>query len=268
MNADAPERRMSRLSRRSFVGLATVAPSLLRAQTSQERGREIANKTIYALGGDGFRFMKTRTEVGKAYTFYREQITGLSPAHIYTRYLDSGSGIREEQRQVFGKKQDDAVILTNDGAWEVTYRGAKALPAERLKQFRDTALHDIFYILRARVDEPGLVFEFKENDVVENAPVAVVEIYDSENRNITVWIHSSTLLPVRQRFTYWDPLINDRREEVTHFTKYREAGNGVMWPHDIQRERDGSKILELYSDKVTVGDDFKPGMFDRPAGVK
>jgi hypothetical protein len=255
------------MRRRDFLTLAAGSPALLRAQTAQQRGRDIAEKTIYALGGDGFRFMRTRTEIGKAYTFYREQITGLSPAHIYTRYVDTGD-IREEQRQVFGKKQDDAVILTGAGAWEVTYRGAKALPAERLKQFRDTALHDIFYILRARRDEPGLVFEFKENDVVENAPVAVLEIYDADNRNVTAWIHSSTFLPVRQRFTYWDPIVSDRREEVTHFTKYRDAGNGVMWPHDIQRERDGMKILELYSDKVTVGDEFKPGMFDRPAGVK
>lgn len=259
------------MNRRTFLGLAAASTAILRAQTptaAQTKGRELADKTIHALGGDGFRFMKTRTEVGKAYTFYREQITGLAPAHIYTRYLDSGTPVREEQRQVFGKKQDDAVILANSGAWEVTYRGAKKLTAERVKQFQDTVLHDVLYILRARMDEPGLVFEFKEKDVVENAPVEVVEIYDADNRNTTAWIHSDTFLPVRQSFRYWDPVISDRREEVTHFTKYRDAGNGVTWPHDVQRERDGMKILELYSDKVTVGDDFKPGMFELPPGVK
>jgi hypothetical protein len=257
------------LTRRSFIGTAgaVVSTSLLRAQSAQQRGREIVNKAVDALGGDGFRFMKTRTEVGRAYSFYRDQITGLSPAHIYTRYLTAGTGLREEQRQVFGKKQDDAVILTGDGAWEVTFRGAKPLGDERLKQFQDTTLRDIFYILRARIDEPGLVFEHKGRDVVENAPVETIEIYDAENRNVTVWIHSDTLLPVKQRFQRWDPVVNDRREEITRFTKYRESGNGVMWPHDVQRERDQEKIFELYSDKITVGDEFKDSMFQLPPGV-
>jgi hypothetical protein len=220
-------------------------------------------KAIQALGGDGFRMMQTRLEIGKAYSFYREQITGLAVARIYTQYLTEGP-LREQQRQVFGKKQDDIVILTSTGAWETTFRGAKNLGPERLKQFRDTTLNDIFYILRIRIDEPGIVFEHKGKDVVELRPVETIEIYDSENRNVTAWIHSDTFLPVRQRFYRWDPVVNDRREEITHFTKYRDAGNGVVWPHDIQRERDQDKIYELYADKVTVGEDFKPGMFELP----
>ena len=46
----------------------------------------------------------TRTEIGRAYSFYREQLTGLSLARIYTQYGGSGEGrgLREMQRQVFG----------------------------------------------------------------------------------------------------------------------------------------------------------------------
>jgi hypothetical protein len=261
------------ITRRGFLDLAATpfalaAVPLLRAQMAAEtRGREIVEKAIFALGGDGFRQMRTRTEVGRAYSFYREQITGLSIAHVYTRYLPEGKPIAEEQRQVFGKKLDDAVILTTSSAWEVNFRGARPLGDERLRSFIETTLHDVFYILRARLNEPGLTFEHKGKDVVENAPVETIEIYDSENRNVTAWIHSSTFLPVKQRFQRWDPAINDRREEITRYTKYRESGNGVMWPHDVQRERDQEKIFELYADKVTVGEDFKPGMFELPPGV-
>jgi hypothetical protein len=258
------------VTRRELLGLLAAAPLLRGQSAATKRGREVADKAVYALGGDGFRFMKTRTEAGRAYSFYQDEITGLSPAHIYTRYLAAGEGhegILEEQRQVFGKKQDDAVILTASAAWEVTFRGAKPLGDERLSQYRETVLHDVFYILRARIDEPGLVFEHKGKDVVENSPVETIEVYDADNRNTTVWIHSVTSLPVKQRFLRWDPVINDRREEVTRYTKYRESGNGVMWPWDVQRERDGKKIFELYSDKVTVGDDFKDSMFQLPPGV-
>jgi hypothetical protein len=63
-------------------------------------------------------------------------------------------------------------------------------------------------------------------------------------------------------------VVKDRREEVTRYTKYREAGDGVMWPHDTQRERDKEKIFELYSDKVTVGGNLEEKLFDLLPGVK
>jgi hypothetical protein len=250
------------MTRRGFLALG--AAGTLRAETPQERGRRIVEKTIQALGGDGFRFMQSRTETGRAYSFYRDQITGLSIARIYTKYLPDG----EVQRQVFGKKMDDAVILTSTDAWEVNYRGAKPLGPERVKQFRESTLTDVFYILRMRLNEPGIAFDATGRDVVENQPVETLGIFDSENRKITVWIHADTMLPVKQTTRIFDPLVNDRREVVTRYSKYREVGNGVLWPYDTERERDGEKIFELYSDKVTIGDELKSAMFELPAGVK
>jgi hypothetical protein len=255
------------MTRRGFIGLAACAT--LPAQTSsQVRGKEIVDRTIAALGGDGFRYMSGRTEVGRAYSFYRERISGLDISHIYTKYYPAdGTALRMKQRQVFGKKQDSFVLLTETAGWQVNYKGATPLAPERVKQFTDTTLHDIFYILRARIDEPGMTFEWHGIDVVENSPVETLEIYDSANRNVTVWIHQDTHLPVKQRFKRWDPVINEQREEVTRYTKYREAGNGVMWPHDTQRERDKEKIFELYSDKVTIGGNLPDSMFELPPGV-
>jgi hypothetical protein len=249
------------------MGLAAAAS--LRGQTSAARGRELVEKTINALGGDGFRNMTARVENGRAYSFYREQINGLDIARIYTKYLpaDSGPGLKLKQRQAFGKKQDSAVILTEKAGWQINYKGAMPLPAQRLSTFVDSTLHDIFYILRERVNEPGLTFESQGRDVVENSPVETIQIYDAENRNVTVWLHQDTFLPVKQRFTRWDPQINDRREEVTRYTKYRESGDGVMWPYDTQRERDQEKIFELYADKVTVGGTLEDSLFEVPSGM-
>jgi hypothetical protein len=255
------------MTRRNFVSLAATA-TLLRAETPQERAKKVVDQTIQALGGDAFRHMQSRTENGRAYSFYREKLSGLSIAKIYTRYLDTPDegGLRLAQRQAFGKKEDDFVILNGAGVWEITYRGAKPLGEERFDQFKRSTLHDIFYILRARLSEPGLAVDFKGRDVAENQPVEILEFNDSENRSLTVWIHASTLLPVKQSFKRWDPTINDRREEVTRYTKYRDV-NGVMWPYDTQRERDTEKLFELYSDKVVIGESLPDAMFELPPGV-
>jgi hypothetical protein len=246
----------------------------LAAETAKDRGKRLVEKTIAALGGDAFRNMKTRTEIGRAYSFYHERMNGLSIARIYTKYLDPDdlhtgvkTGICELQRQVLGKKQEDTVLFTTNEAYDVTFRGAKPLPEKQVEQFRETTLHDVFYILRERMDEPDLEFEGAGADVVDNQPVEAIDIYDSENRTIRVWVNSDTFLPTKQRFYRWDPIVNDRREEVTRYTKYRDAGNGVMWPHAVERERDAEKIFQLYSDKVKVGDPLPESMFELPNGI-
>src|SRR5665213_3132759 len=138
------------MTRRTFA-LSLVAGSLA-AETAKDRGKRLIEKTIAALGGNAFRNMKTRTEIGRASSFYRERLTGFSVARIYTKYPepDGNNGVYELQRQVLGKKQEDTVLFTGNDAYDVTYRGAQPLPEEQVKRFHETTLHDIFYILRQR----------------------------------------------------------------------------------------------------------------------
>ena len=260
----------SSTTRRGFLLSVAAAVPALAADSPKERGRQLAEKIIDGLGGDGFRNMHTRTEIGRAYSFYRDQISGLSLARIYTQYGGSGEGggLREMQRQVFGKKQEDAVIFTAIEAFEVTFRGAKPLTDERVRQFRETTLHDIFYILRERYDEPGVEFEDAGADIIENQSVRSLDVFDAENRQLRVWVNAINFLPVKQRFRRWDPIINDWREEVTRYTKYRDVGHGVKWPYSTERERDTEKLFEMYSDHVTVDDALPESMFELPNGIK
>lgn len=256
------------LTRRHFALSLAAATALRGAETSGQRARRVIEKTIFALGGDGFRNMRTRIETGRAYSFYREQINGLSIARLYTKYLPATEPFGVMQRQVLGKKQDDSIILTASEGWEITYRGARVLPAERIAQFRETLLHDFFYILRCRMKEPGIDFDSRGADVAENQPVEILDVYDAQNRKVTVWINSTTWLPVKQSFQKNDPVLRDRVEEVTRFTKYREVGDGVLWPHALERSRDGEKIFVMYSDQVTVGKPLDDALFRLPSGVK
>jgi hypothetical protein len=252
------------MTRRDFIAFAAVTPLLRGQSAATERGKKIVEDVIQALGGDAFRNMRTRHEYGRAYSFYREQLTGLSMANIYTRYLDNDL----EQRQTFGKKEDDVVLLNSKEAWEITYRGAVTLGPDRPSQFHNTTFHDIFVMLRLRLNEPGFSYESRGKDVVENQPVEAVDFFDAENQKTTVWFHSSTMLPVKQSYRRWDDSIKNWREEVTRYTKYRDVGDRVMWPFDTQRERDTEKLFELYAEKITIGENMPESMFRLPPGIK
>jgi hypothetical protein len=190
------------MKRTTFAVLLLIALGVaqLSAETSQQRGKRVIDEAVAALGGQNFLLMQDRTETGRAYQFYREQLSGLAIAHIFTRYLTrpdppvAGSlGIRE--RETFGKDQSSAVVFTETGeAYDITWRGARPLPDETIRRYKDTTLHNVLYILRMRLGEPGLVFYSQGTDVRENQPVEIVDITDSDNRTVTVYFNRSTKL--------------------------------------------------------------------------
>jgi len=241
-----------------ITALAMAGALLLRAETPEQRGKRVIDDCLQALGGDRYLKMENRVESGRVYSFYREKLTGLSIAKIYTSYdsgvADTAHDLAQHERDNYGKKEDYGVLFTGKEAWDITYRGARPLPEDRFARYKETTLRDIFYIIRIRLREPGWFLESKGSDVIENRPVEIVDLTDADNRTTTVYFDQITKLPVRQLFFRRDPVTKDKDEEVTHFTKYRDVGDGIQWPFAIERDRNGEKIYEIFSDSVEVND--------------
>jgi hypothetical protein len=238
------------------------------AETHEQRGKRVVNEALDALGGQAFLQMQDRTEAGRAYSFYREQISGLSIATIYTRYLAPLPGkVEMRERQAFGKDKSSSLLLTEAGAWDITFRGARPLEDKRYEQYRDSTLRNVFYILRQRLNEPGIEFYSQGSDIYENVPVEIVDITDADGRTVTVYFGQSTKLPVRQTFKRRNEDYHDFDQETTIFAKYRDSG-GVKWPWDIRRDRNGEKIYEMYSESVEINKDLKDDVFSLPVNTK
>ena len=250
------------------VGVLLAPTPAQAAESHEERGKRVVNEALEALGGQAFLNMEDRVESGRAYSFYREQLTGLSIARIYSRYLAQVPGkIALRERQAFGKDQSSAVLFTDTGGWEITFRGARPLDDMRYQNYQDSTLRNIFYILRQRLHEPGLQLYSQGADVFENAPVEIVDITDSDGRTVTVYFSQSTKLPIRQVFKRRNPEYKDFDQEVTVFAKYRDV-SGVKWPFDVHRDRNGEKIYEMYSDSVEINKDLKDELFTLPGNLK
>jgi hypothetical protein len=261
-------------SRISIALLAAAQIAAMAAETRQDRAKRVIDDAVAAMGGQNFLQMHDRVESGRAYSFYREQLSGLSIAHIYTRYLTRPeppvSGFfGQRERQAFGKDQSSAVIFNESGdGYEITFRGARPMPDANVARYKDSMLHNVLYILRMRLGEPGLTFDSQGADVRENQPVEIVDIVDSENRTLTVYFNRSTKLPIYQVFKRRNPDDKQWDTEVTRFSKYRDVGGGVMWPFAIERERNGEKIYQMYADSVTINKDLTDDLFTLPANMK
>lgn len=262
------------MTRRQLLGLLPAACAHAQSQNIR-RGREIVDEVLEALGGAKFLSMEDRTEAGRMYSFYREQLRGLSKATLYTRYLTPPAGpsegkVYQRERQSFyrdAKKEDYAILFDEQKGYSVTYRGATPLAPDVISRYQDSTLRNVLYILRQRLKEPGLIIEYSGSEVVDNTPVDRVTFTDSENTSVAADFHKSTRLPVRQVFYRRDPITRERRQEVTRFDKYRDVG-GVKWPYNFQRERDGERIFQLYSEEVTINNSLTDDLFTLPTDMK
>lgn len=243
---------------------------VLPAETAVERGRKVVNEALEALGGDKFLAMEDRIEEGRAYSFYRSRMTGLSRAKIYTRYLKSATGdeIGQRERQVFGKDETYYLLFLEDKAFSVTYRGAAPLPDERFHRYSNSTRNNILYVLHNRLKEPGLIFESRGSDIWQNTPVEIVDITDTNNNVITVYFHHISKLPVRETWTVRNSTTKEKDDYATIFTKFREVGDGVMWPFNILTERNGEKIFEMFSESVVINKNLTDDLFTLTSKTK
>ncbi len=275
-----------RLPSQSTIGSVRLVPSFrilplaialslalcLRAEDPAAKGRKIVMDSLAALGGDRFLQMTDRIEEGRAYSFFNENLSGLSRAKIYVRYLVAPEPpvvafLGQRERQVFGKDETAYVLFDEKQGYNVTYRGAKPYTASDYERYRESLLHNVLYILRMRLNEPGMVFESRGTEIYNNLPVDSVDIIDSDNRVVTVYFEQSTHYPVRQQWFRRNVVSRERDEEVTIFSKYRES-DGILWPWVIQREHNGERIFEMFSEAVTFNTGVSDEKFTLPATMK
>jgi hypothetical protein len=213
--------------------------------------------------------MKNRVETGVAYSFYRSQITGRDLATIYVEYLDKQEekGLSVQEREAFGKKQDYSILLLPDQGYEVTFRGARPLPDDRWKRYVTSTSTNIFYLLRERLNDPKMEYDFVRSDVVSNTQVNIVDISDPDNRTVRLYFDYNTKLPIRQEYSEWDPIGQQKTMEVTDYSKYREV-NGCKWPFVTHRERNGEVEFEIFADSVQIDANLPATTFQLPATEK
>ncbi len=265
------------LNRRQLLAGLAAAPLLAQKLSKiEERGKQVVDDALAALGGPAFLAMQDRVENGRAYSFHNARMTGLSRARISTRYLlrpepPVANFFGQRERQSFARKAKDKefdqayFLYLEDKAYDVTYRGAKELDAEVSGRYRDSTRRNILYMLRQRLGEPGLIIEHQASDVVDYQPMEIVNFTDSDNVVTTVYFHRSTKFPMKQRFVRRNKLRGDNDEEVALFDKFKDVGSGIKWPLVYSRQRNGEKQFEMFADEVKVNTGATDAYFSLPA---
>jgi hypothetical protein len=267
------------MNRPVLILLACAASTCFAAETAAERGKRLVEEAVKALGGDAFLKMEDRLESGHAYSFSDSEVSDLSVAKIYTRYVPQRSAspgkLRVSERDAFFRssatatrgEEQSAVLMTPEGGWTLTYRGALPFAEERFRNYVDTTRRNIFYILRCRLDEPWDYYA-RGGEMIDNRPVEVVEMTDAASDTLTVYFGREDKLPVRQMYRRRNPTYKDFDTEVTNFDRYRDVGGGVKWPLDTRRERNGKRVFQMVSEAVAINQNLPDNLLSIPGSMK
>ena len=237
---------------------------------SENKGKQVIDQAVAALGGDRFLNMRYRIASGRIYSFFHDQLNGLDLATIYTEYLETKpvNGLAVRERERLGKKQDYSYLFLADQGWDVTYRGARPIPDDTWDKYVRTTENDILYLLRTRYTEAGLQFDYVGTDVYVSTHVEIVDVTDSKSQTVRVYVDHNTHLPIRESFEWFDSETKQRQDQITDYSKYRNIGDGITWPFSIERQRNGYKIYQLFANKVTAGGPMPPATFELPSSAR
>ena len=131
-----------------------------------------------------------------------------------------------------------------------------------------TTRNDILYIMKTRLNEPGMIFDYVGNNVYLSRHVEIVDITDAQDQTIRVYFDHNTLYPIRQTYSWLDPVTKYRNDEEEEFDKYRDIGGGIMWPFTIERSRNGYKSFQIFAESMEANGTVPPKTFDLPPGAK
>jgi hypothetical protein len=251
------------------IPLVLTVAALTVAQTPKPGGREMIDKTVAALGGDRFLQMQNRLTTGRIYGFFHDQLSGRELVKSYVHYLakPSPAGLALEERQLLGKKQDYSNLFTPTGAWDLTYRGARPFADEDWQRYVRSTQNDILYILRCRLQEPGMQFDYIGHDVYVSRHVEIVEITDGRDQVVRVFLDHNTMLPLHETYEWFDEKTREHNDAAVNYDKYRDCGGGVMWPFVVERERNGYKVFQMFADSIQVDQPSPEGIFSLPPGA-
>lgn len=226
-----------------------------------ERGKKILEDAIQALGGSAYLNARDFRSEGRAYQFdHYEELSGMAIIVNYEKPPD-------KFRQEMGKDHDVVYVVNGDQGWEKTFRGVKEMlptDVDRIKSARELSVDSI---LRFRLKEPGLEVAYLSTDIVDGRTVDMVEIADSQNRQVVLTVDRKSHLPIRREWVRRIPKTGDREENVETLGKYiRAKGTSIMVPTYVRRERNGVKIFEAFYNEVQAGGKLADSFFERPAG--
>jgi hypothetical protein len=250
--------------------LPSAAPvSTAPGQSSDQRGRQLIDQMIAALGGRAWLDRASMSTEGRTATFYEGRPNpGINYANDARRFPASGQP--DALRQEFlvdkgmimpGKKTDVVHIWSGNNGYELTYKGQTALPQKQVDEFYRNRAHSIETVARDWINAPGVMIVAEGVTMVERHLADKLTVLTANNDAVTLELDATTHLPLRRTYQWRNPEFNDFDEEVEEFDDYQPV-QGLPTAMTLTLYHDGDMTSQRFLTKVEYNLPLAPSLFD------
>jgi outer membrane lipoprotein-sorting protein len=233
---------------------AQNADSIMPAEGAA-KARAILDQAIQALGGQAYLQLRDSECSAKYAGFERSgDIGGIGEVRVLRQLPD-------KNRTEYDKRGDIVTVYAGDKGWTLDRSGVEEMPASEMTAYQEQLKNDAHYILRYRLNEPGLVLRYGGSEVVDLKHVDWVEVSDKDGRNVRIAVDRTSHFPVRFVVTTRD---NEgaRTETATVYSNYRPV-NGVQTAFQVSRFRNGQQISQVFYTACKYNTGLADDLFSR-----
>jgi hypothetical protein len=230
---------------------AAQNPDTLLPEQSAAKAKQILQQLIDALGGARYLNVRESDCEGRLARFgHNGELTG------YTNFKDYW-GYPDKNRTDYSKKGVIINLYNGDQGWTLDRGGVSELPEPAVADFQELVKKDINNLLRFRIKEPGMIFRYGGQDIVDLKTVDWVEITDPELRTFRLAVDRSSHFFVRTMIITEDQTTRERSVETSIYSNFQPI-EGVQTPLQITSDRDGRRISQVFFTSCK----FNPGLGD------
>ena len=220
------------------------------------KAQELLDKAIQALGGPAFLDFKNLSTEGRVFGFANDQMAGVYPFKSIYEPPD-------KRRFTYGKGKPVTLINNGNEGWELDQYGLVHQLPEKIRQWKIANRYSLDNILRRIIKESGLLVLDHGVDFVANQPAYVIDIIDSQNVHIRLYLRKSNHLPLRVTYSVQNSVTQDRDEYIDDYSDY-QTFQGITTPMHIARYLDGERIGELFRARASYNQTIPPDYFEPP----
>jgi hypothetical protein len=222
---------------------------------SAAKARALVNQAVEALGGGTYLRLRDADCMAKFAGFERSgSIGGIGQVRVLRQLPD-------KNRTEYDLKGTIVTVYAGDKGWTLDRSGVEALGTDDIAAYQEQLKNDANYILRYRLDEPGLALRYAGTEVVDLKQVDWVEVGDQDGRDVRIAIDRSSHLPVRFLVTSRDKE-GTRSETLTVYSNYHLV-DGVQTAFQVSRFRNGVQVSQVFYLSCTYNTGLSDDLFSR-----
>lgn len=235
---------------------AAQNPEVLLPEQSAEKAKALIQKSIQALGGPAYLGIHDITCSGRFAIFDRHGELG-----GYARFWDF-TKLPDKNRTEYYKQRNIIQVRTAEAGWDMDRGGVVDAPPDDVENYKEGLKKDVDAILRARLNEEGMIFRYGGSDLVDLKQVDWVELVDRDRRSFRIAIDRATSLPIRAEITTRNPRTRERNVDTYYFSNYHGV-QGVTTALQVARERNGRKVYQVFYDECQYNTGLADSFFTR-----